>query len=72
MVGLREICQCGRTFRWLVYAMLSDRLQVKLFDLDTKQLIQSNEHALIVIHVGENEGDVTNEVRRSRHIPCSL
>jgi hypothetical protein len=44
-----------------MYAILSDRLQVKLFNLDTQQLIQSNEHALAVINVGGNEGDVTNE-----------
>ena len=41
--------------------MLSDRLQVKLFNLDTQQLVQSNEHALAVISLGENEGDVMNE-----------
>jgi hypothetical protein len=41
--------------------MLSDRLQVRLFNLDTQQLVQSNEHALAVIHLGENEGDVMNE-----------
>lgn len=41
--------------------ILNDRLQLKLFNLDTQQLIQSNEHALSVIDVGENEGDVMNE-----------
>lgn len=41
--------------------ILSDRLQLKLFNLDTQQLIQSIEHALTVINVGENEGDVMNE-----------
>jgi hypothetical protein len=45
---------------WM-YVILSDRLQVKSFNLDTQQLIQSNEHALTIINVGENEGDVTNE-----------
>jgi hypothetical protein len=44
-----------------MYVILSDRLQVKSFNLDTQQLIQSNEHALTIINVGENEGDVTNE-----------
>ncbi len=39
----------------------SDRFQVKLFNLDTPDLVQSNEHALDTINVGENEGDVTNE-----------
>jgi len=34
---------------------------VKLFNLDTPQLIQSNENVLAVINVGESEGDVTNE-----------
>lgn len=43
------------------YGILSDRLQVQLFDLDSQQLVQSNEHALTVIRVGENEEDVTNE-----------
>jgi hypothetical protein len=41
--------------------MFSDWLQVKLFDLDAQQLVQTNEHALTVIQVGEGEGDVTNE-----------
>ena len=72
MGGLREICQCGRTCRWLVYVMLSDRLQIKLFNLDTQQLVQSNEHALTVINVGEDEGDVTNEAGALGHIPSFL
>jgi hypothetical protein len=40
--------------------ILNDRLQIKLFNLDTPQLVQSNVNALTVINVGENEGD-TNE-----------
>jgi hypothetical protein len=62
MGSLREFCQCGRTFlsSVVMYAILSDQLQVKLFNLDTPQPIQSNEHASTVIHVGEN-GDVMNE-----------
>jgi hypothetical protein len=39
----------------------SDRFQVKNFNLNTPELVQSNEHALDTINVGENEGDVTNE-----------
>jgi len=45
----------------LVKRMLSVQLQLKLFDLDAQQLIQSDEHALAVIQVGENEADVMNE-----------
>ncbi len=45
---------------WM-YVILSDLLQLKLFNLDTPRLIQSKEHALAVINVGENERDVTNE-----------
>ena len=41
-----------------MYMILNDRLQVKLFNLDTPQLVQSNANALTVISVGENEGDV--------------
>jgi WD40 repeat protein len=40
---------------------------VKSFNLDTQQLIQSNEHALTIINVGENEGDVTNEISVSEN-----
>lgn len=38
--------------------------QVKLFSLDTQQLIQSSENALIAIQVSEDDGDVVNGVRR--------
>lgn len=43
--------------------VLNNKSQVKLYNLDTSQLIQSNEHVLAVINVGENEneGDVINE-----------
>lgn len=37
--------------------ILNVRLQVKLFDLDTPQLVQSTVNALSVIDLGENEGD---------------
>ena len=37
--------------------ILNDRLQVKLFNLDTPQLVQSSENSLTVINVGDNEGD---------------
>jgi len=37
--------------------ILNVQLQVKLFDLDTPQLVQSNVNASDVINVGENEGD---------------
>jgi hypothetical protein len=37
--------------------------QVKLFSLDTQQLIQSSENALVAIQVGENDEDVVNGVR---------
>lgn len=37
--------------------------QVKLFSLDTQQLIQSSENALVAIRVGESDGDVVNGVR---------
>jgi hypothetical protein len=37
--------------------------QVKLFSLDTQQLIQSTENALVAIQVGENDEDVVNGVR---------
>jgi len=40
-----------------MYMILNDRLQVKLFNLDTPQLVQSNVNALTVVDVGENEGD---------------
>lgn len=35
---------------------------VKLFSLDTQQLIQSSENALVAIQVGENDGDVVNGI----------
>jgi hypothetical protein len=61
MGSLREFCQCGRfsesRLSWM-YMILNDRLQVKLFNLDAPQLVQSNVNALTVINVGENEGDV--------------
>jgi hypothetical protein len=41
-----------------MYMILNDRLQVKLFNLNTPQLVQSNVDALTVINLGENEGDV--------------
>ena len=41
-----------------MYLILNDRFQVKLFNLDTPQLVQSNVNALVVMDVGENEGDV--------------
>lgn len=41
-----------------MYIILNDQLQLKLFNLDTSQLVQSNVNALTVIDVGENEGDV--------------
>jgi hypothetical protein len=37
--------------------------QVKSFSLDTQQLIQSSENALVTIQVGENDEDVVNGVR---------
>jgi hypothetical protein len=40
-----------------MYVILNERLQVKLFNLDIPQLVQSNANALAVINVGENEGD---------------
>jgi hypothetical protein len=61
MGSLREFCQ------WTLFrvplvvdvydTVLNDRLQVKLFNLDTPQLVQSSVNALTVINVGENEGD---------------
>jgi hypothetical protein len=42
--------------------MLNDPLQVKLFSFDAQQLVQSHENAVTVIQVGEDEGDVVNEV----------
>jgi hypothetical protein len=54
MGSLREFCQCGRLS---VNVCDNDRLQVKSFNLDTPQLIQSNVNALTVINVGEDEGD---------------
>jgi len=58
MGGLRDFCQCRHTSRTSV---LNEGSQVKLFNLDAPQLIQSNENVSAVINVGENEGDVTNE-----------
>ena len=60
MGSLREFCQCGRLYESRsssLYMTLNDRLQVKLFNLDTPQLVQSNVNALTVINIGENEGD---------------
>jgi hypothetical protein len=37
--------------------------QVKSFTLDTQQLIQSSENALVAIQVGEDDGDAVNGVR---------
>jgi hypothetical protein len=51
---------CGRFSEshssWM-YVILNERLQVKLFNLDIPQLVQSNANALAVINVGENEGE---------------
>jgi hypothetical protein len=49
--------------------MLHVQLQVKLFNLDAQQLIQSHENALAAIQIGENEADVVNEARTTTHLP---
>ncbi len=41
---------------------LADPSQVKLFSLDTQQLVLSSENALVAIQVGENDGDAVNGV----------
>ena len=49
--------------------MLNDSLQIKLFSFDAQQLVQSHENTLTVIQVGENEGDVVNEVCNTTYLP---
>src|SRR6266702_1983236 len=41
---------------------LANPSQVKLFSLDTQQLVLSPENALVAIQVGENDGDAVNGV----------
>ena len=41
---------------------LANPSQVKLFSLDTQQLVLSSENALVAIQVGENDGDAVNGV----------
>ncbi|KAI9446498.1 WD40 repeat-like protein [Lactarius indigo] len=40
---------------------------VKLFNLDTQELIQTSENALITIQVGENDGDAVNGISVSEN-----
>jgi len=54
-----------RVVRLVTYGQLAgvpSVFELKLFNLDAQQLIQSNEHALAIIQVGENEADVMNEI----------
>ena len=63
MGGLWKFCQCSRPFRFICLDVtLAVPSQVKLFSLDTQQLIQSSENALVAIQVGEDDGDAVNGV----------
>lgn len=63
MGSLWKFGLCSRPFRLISLGVtLAAPSQVKLFSLDTQQLIQSPKNALIAIQVGEDDEDVVNGV----------